>query len=180
MSARRPPPELTFRPVEERDGPILAAFSCSRGAVYEGEAEQFIRSKAFAHALAENTEYRLYVTFEGERLVAVTGHHPEVALVATEDLHTFRATPMTRLQVVALSLRDQGRACSDGRRISDLVMDCLVSEALGGREIALLTTVVARDNLRSITLMERHGLKSQIAYDSLHVRLSARFQRAAP
>jgi hypothetical protein len=173
-----PPPELIFRRAAEVDAPDLETFSCSRGAIHEAEVEQFIRRQALTRALAVDTQYRLYVTLEGDRIVAVAGHHPELLLVATDDTaHTFRATGLTRLHVLALSLRDQGNVCSDGRRISDLVMDSLIREALVSNETGMLTAVVAKENLRSLTLLERHGLKSQVEYDALHLRLSARFRR---
>lgn len=182
MTRGRPPDELIFRPVEERDQASLEAFTCSSGATYQDEVQDFIRRSALLRALAPATLYRLHVVLERERLVAVFGHHPELLLVdAGQDASgtaTFRGTTATRLHVLALSLADHRRRLSVGHRLSDLVMETLISEALGDRANAVLTAIVARDNLVSLALCERHALMSQIEYDARHVRLSARFSRA--
>jgi hypothetical protein len=178
------PEDLSVRPVEERDGPSLAAFACSTGAHYEDEVEQFIRTSALTCGLVgrPRSGYRLLVVLERERLIAVGGYRPEMLLVEVEreeeTKYIFRGDPATRLHVLALSLEQQGRRLPDGRRMSDLVMQTLMADALGKREEMVLTAVVARDNLRSLALCTRHRLTSQIEYDRRHVRLSGRFVRS--
>jgi hypothetical protein len=117
--------------------------------------------------------------------VGVVGYLPEVLIVApggsaqaTPENVPTRAVAAVRLQVMALTREDQGRTTEGGRRLSGLVMDTLIAEAIGGRRSVLLTAIVARENLRSLALCERHGLTSQIAYDAAHVRLSAYFERS--
>jgi hypothetical protein len=121
----------------------------------------------------ESPAFRLLVFYEGERLAAIAGHHAESLL--TGDGHTFTAIETTRLQVLALSRDDQGRRLSDGRRVSDLVLMTLMHDALAGRDFAVITAIVARENIRCLGLLERHGLRSQVEYDSLHVRVSGHF-----
>ena len=108
--------------------------------------------------------------------MAVAGYHPELLLVSTGK-DRYRGTRAIRLHVVAISAGDQGRFLADGRRVSDVVVETLMSEALVDRATEVLTAVVARENLRSIALCERHGLTSQIEYDSRHLRLSGHFRR---
>lgn len=156
------------------DAANLATFRCSCGAPHEDEVEEFVCGVALERAL-ETPAFSLLVFYEGERLVAVAGHHGESLL--TGDGHVYTAIQTTRLQILALSCEDQGRQLSDGRRVSDLVLTTLMNDALAGRDAAVLTAIVARENLRCLTLLERHGLRSQIIYDSLHVRVSGHFKR---
>ncbi len=53
-------------------------------------------------------------------------------------------------------------------------MATLIADALEIREVEVVTAIVARDNVRSIALCERHGLRSQVEYDGAHIRLSGR------
>jgi ribosomal protein S18 acetylase RimI-like enzyme len=176
VRSRRPPGGVVFRLAEERDGPSLASFRCSRGASHDDDVERFVQQSALARALAPNTTYRLIVVLEDDRLAAVAAHHPELLLVSTGG-NTFRGTEAVRLQLLALSLADQGRRMPDGRRLSDLAMETLIAEALGDRRERVLTGIVAKDNLRSLALCERHGLRSQIEFDARHVRVSGSFRR---
>lgn len=175
MTHQRPPEDLIFRPAEERDRDPLSEFRCSRGTIHETEVQQFIRGAALDHALIEGTSYRLLVVLEDERLIGVAAHHPELLLVATSREGEFTGTTATRLQVMALSLDRQGHHLRDGRRLSDLVMQMLIHEAIASRDSAVLSAIVAQANVRSIALCERNGLTSQIQYDARHIRLTGRF-----
>jgi RimJ/RimL family protein N-acetyltransferase len=42
----------------------------------------------------------------------------------------------------------------------------------------IITAIVAKENLRSIRLCERNGLRSQVEYDPAHIRLTGNFTRA--
>jgi ribosomal protein S18 acetylase RimI-like enzyme len=165
-----------MRDATERDAPRLSRFNCSRGAIHEDEVQQFVRQQAIGWMLATKREHRLFVVLEQARLIAVAGCSAETLLIQEDDVR-FRSKVVTRLQVLALSLKDQGRTCSDGRRISDLVIASLMTEALGANERHTLTALVAKDNLRSIALLERHGLRSQIEHDARHLRMSGHFAR---
>lgn len=134
-------------------------------------------ARALERALEPPSFFRLLVFHEGERLLAVAGHQEE-HLLSAGDGPVYAAIEATRLQVLALSRDDQGRRLANGGRVSDLVLMTLLDDALAGRDARVLTAIVARENLRCLTLLERHGLRSQIPHDSLHVRVSGHFKRA--
>ena len=80
-----------------------------------------------------------------------------------------------RLHLLAIAVEDQGRRLHDGTRFSDTLMATLMADALETGEAVVLTAVVAMDNLRSVALCKRHGLRSQVRYDIHHARLSGHF-----
>jgi hypothetical protein len=122
--------------------------------------------------MATPDTYRLLLVCEEERLVACVAHLPELYLHADPLLIG------TRLDVLALSTTDQGRRLRDGRRLSDVVMQTLIHDALQTRPHAtILTAIVAMENLRSLTLCERNGLRSQTRYDLDHVRMTGHFAK---
>lgn len=108
------------------------------------------------------------------RLAGCIAHHLEALLLADRTLE------VTRLSVCALSLADQGRRLDDRRRLSDVVMETLIADAVATRGTAVLTAIVARDNLRSIRLCERNGLRSQVRHNIDHIRLWGVFAGEAP
>jgi hypothetical protein len=164
---------MLVRPATEEDQPVLAEFRCSTGSWYEEEVETFIRRHALEHALAPSEGYRLLLVLDGARLVGCMGHHRE--LLFRSDGNPAGPMIATRLHVLAIALEDQGRRLHDRRRFSDTVIATLLADALETRETSLLTAIVAMDNLRSMALRERHGLRSQVRYDLRHVRLSGMF-----
>lgn len=115
---------------------------------------------------------------------------PTLEMAGAGELPPVQLIVATRLQVLALSLANRGRVLSDGSRLSHRVMQALIHDAIteGRRDQltpsaspyagAVLTGIVARDNLASLTLCERHGLRSQVAYDARHVRVSGYFKSA--
>lgn len=172
MTALKSRDGLIVRPARAEDAPTLRAFRCSSGSDFEAEVERFIRDDALRWALAPQSLYRLLVVIEDKRLIGCFAHHPE-ALVRKDGAILMA----TRLQVLALSLADQGRRLDKGQRLSDAVMDTLIVDALTTRDSHVLSAIVARENVRSMALCERHGLRSQIRHDSRHVRLSGHFAR---
>lgn len=84
----------------------------------------------------------------------------------------------TRLHVLALSRNDQGRRMTDGRRLSDLAMESMISDAVAVRTTGILTAIAARDHLESIALCERNGLVSQVRHNLDYVRLTGWFAAA--
>jgi hypothetical protein len=162
--------EIRVRAAGEADRTALATFRCSTGRWYEQEVEDHVRADALRAALASPGAYRLLVVHEERRLIACAAHQPEV-LVRNEG----RALMTTRLQVLALALEQRGRRLADGRKLADLVMGTLIRDALETRPGDVLTGIVARENVASLTLCERHGLRSQISHGARYVRLSGRF-----
>lgn len=170
MSAGRGLGRTVVRPATEADEGMLAEFRCSTGPWYEQDVESFVRRRALENALALSGDYRLLLTIEGERLVCCAAHHGE--LLFRDDGNPIVAT---RLHLLAIAVEDQGRKLDDGTRLSDAVVATLIADALEIREVSVLTAVVALDNLRSMSLCERHGLRSQVRYDNRHVRMSGHF-----
>jgi len=165
-------PQFVARAATEKDGDSLGAFTCATGPWFEREVESYARKHALRRVMATPSTYRLLVLHEDERLVACAAHHPEVLL--REDATGILAT---RLQLLAIATTDQGRRLEDGTRLSDTVMQTLIADAIETRGTPVLTGIVAQENVRSMACCERNGLRSQVAYDDLHVRLSGHFAR---
>jgi hypothetical protein len=168
--------DIVVRPAREDDGPALEAFRCASGPDYEQDVEDFIHREALQLALSQSPDedYRLLLVLDRGRLAGCIAHHLEALLLAESTLE------VTRLGLCALALTDQGRRLDGGRRLSDLVMETLIADAVKTRGTAVLTAIVARDNLRSIRLCERSGLRSQIRHNVNHIRLWGVFAGDAP
>jgi hypothetical protein len=162
---------MVIRPAVKEDADTLAAFRCSTGPWYEQEVESFIRWRA-VNMTAVN--YRLLLAFDNGRLVCCMAHHLERLLRGEKD-DQLDFILATRLHLLAIAVEDQGRRLYDGTRFSDMLMATLMADALETREAVVLTAVVAMDNLRSMALCKRHGLRSQVRYDIRHARLSGHF-----
>lgn len=173
MTAQRRSGRIEVRPATAGDGGILAEFQCSTGPWYEQEVESFVRERALEQALALSEGYRLLLVLEGKRLIGCIAHHRE--LLVRADGAQADTVAATRLHLLAIAVGDQGRRLDDGTRLSDKVMATLIADALETRGYEVLTGIVALDNLRSMALCERHGLRSQVRYDLRHVRLSGRY-----
>jgi hypothetical protein len=164
-----PPRRLLVRPAQGGDAQSLDVFRCSTGPWYEQEVEGYVRSRALAQALENPGSYRLLLVLEGGVLIACLSHHLEMMLRDRGN-----GIVAARLHVLAISIEHQGRRLAGGTRLSDIVMATLIADALEIREVEVATAIVARDNLRSIALCERNGLRSQVRYDGTHIRLSGR------
>lgn len=164
---------MVVRPATRGDADTLAAFRCSTGPWYELEVERFIHRRALDLAVGLSGTFRLLLVFDGGRLVCCMAHHRERLFGGERDSGDLILA--TRLYLLAIAVEDQGRLLDDGTRLSDTVMATLISDAMATRDAAVLTAVVALDNLRSMALCERHGLRSQVLYDARHARLSGHF-----
>jgi hypothetical protein len=151
----------------------MARFQCSTGPWYEQEVESFIRQRALEQAITLAEDYRLLVAFDRDRLLGCMAHHQEMLLTSDGS----RSGPIfaTRLHVLAIATHYQRSRLGDGTRLSDKLMSTLIADALETRRNPVLTGIVALENLRSVTLCERHGLRSQVQYDTRHARLSGHF-----
>jgi hypothetical protein len=132
--------------------------------------ETFIHRHALEYALASPDYVRLLLGFDGGRLICCMAHHLE-RLIKEDGGQVFAA----RLQLLALGIDDQGRRLHDGTRLSDMFTATLIADALAVREVKVLSAIVAFDNVRSVALCKRHGLRSEARYDARHVRLSGHF-----
>lgn len=132
--------------------------------------ESFVRHRALDQALTLPGHHRLLLAFDGDRLICCMGHHLELLLWGSGS-----PVVAARLQLLAITVEDQGRRLEGGMRLSDMVMATLISDAIETRVTEVLTAVVAQDNLRSVALCQRHGLRSRVGYDARHIRLSGHF-----
>ncbi len=162
--------EVVVRDATTGDAEALSAFRCSTGPWYEQDVEDYLRRRALGQLLATPDTYSLLVALDGKRLVGCMAHYPEGLIRASAALIL-----ATRLQVLAIAVTDQGRRLKDGTRLSDALMRTVIHHALDTRRYPVLTTIVAQDNLRSVAVCERNGLRSQIQHDGRHVRLSGHF-----
>lgn len=165
--------DLIVRLAQEPDADALATFECSSGPWYEAEVQDYVQRTAHPRAMATSEAYRLLLTFQDNRLIACGAHHNEGLM--RDDAQVVLAT---RLHVFAIASAYQGAVLDDGTRLSDALLGMLINDAMETRlRGALITAIVAQDNLRSIALCERNGLRSQVRYDTSHVRLSGLFTR---
>jgi ribosomal protein S18 acetylase RimI-like enzyme len=162
------------REATDDDAAALASFECSTGAWYEEEVQAYIHERALTHAHENPDGYRLLVAFEQTRLIAVAAHASEALILPEDD--TYLAA---RLQVLAIAVADQRRRLPDRSRLSDVLMATLISDAIEDKKTDVVTAIVADENLRSIALCERNGLRSQTRHSSRYLRLTGRLQRPA-
>lgn len=163
---------LVIRNADVQDAEVLSAFRCSTGPWYEQAVEDYINRRALSQQLSTPSTYSLLLALEEDRLVGCMAHHPEALM--REDSSLFLAV---RLQLLAIAVGDQGRRLKDGKRLSDALMQTLIRDACE-KHAQVLTTIVAQDNLRSMAMCERNGLRSQIRYNRDHVRLTGHFTLA--
>lgn len=173
MNATHLPAGFVVRAALDSDQSRLAAFRCAGNWEYEREVEEFVQRRCLSHA-ASNPSYRLLLVFEHDRLVGCTAHHPDLQVTLASETQAQAAT-ITRLQLLALHLEQQGRRLDDGRKLVDLMFQTLIVDALQRGNPSVLNAIVARDNVRSVAVCERNGLTSQTRYDARHVRLTGHF-----
>jgi hypothetical protein len=161
-----------IRVAVDDDAEELSRFSCSTGEPYEDEVEAFIRDKALKRVESgSTTPYKLLVVEEAGRLIACGGYHGEPLFPMVDET----AMQTTRLQLLAVALDQRGRRLDDGVRLADFIFESVVLDAFEAEGGGVLTTLVARENGRSITVCERNGLRTQTPYDSKFVRLTGTF-----
>jgi hypothetical protein len=163
---------LTVREAGKDDAADLGAFECSTGTWYEDEVQAYVRQQALTHARESSESYRLLVAVERTRLIAVAAHTNDV-LIMPDDGTCMAA----RLQVLAISVTDQGRRLCGGTHLSDVLMATLIADAMDHQRTDVMTAIVAGENLRSVALCERNGLCSQTRYSSRYLRLTGRLMR---
>lgn len=164
---------LAIRAGRASDEDALAKLECSRGAWYENEAEEYARQKILPLSLEDSSNVRCLVAYDEERLLGCSGYRPEALMRGDGNLML-----AIRLQLVAIGIEDQGRRDRKGERVSNLLMKATLDDILSGGMSRVITAIVAKENLRSIRLCERNGLRSQVEYDPAHIRLTGNFTRA--
>jgi len=166
-------PGILVREARESDAESIEYFRCSSGPWYEEEAENYIRTRMLRASLEEKSQLKILLAIEDKRLVGCGAYRPEGLILDDGSLLL-----AMRLQVMALSLADQGRRLQDRARLSDFFIQTVISDTLEHRlSTGAVTAIAAKDNPRSITVCERNGLQSQVQYDRRHVRLTGLFSK---
>jgi len=117
-----------IRPGNPRDRELLASFACADPAIrWQAEVEQFIQTQltdwAFdPHAAAGDPRLLLAFTAAGD-LFGVAAHE-RVNLQAGDG----SGFPATKLEVVGVALKWQGRTFPAGERASDVLMSAVMSD----------------------------------------------------
>ena len=147
------------------DRALLASFACADPAVrWQTEVEQFIQTQltdwAFdPHADAADPRLLLAFTVAGD-LFGVAAH--ERVILRAGDGNSF---PATKLEVVGVALKWQGRSFPTGERASDVLMSAVmtdVSSRAPPRD-ARVYAIVHEDNHRSLAVCRRHGLTEEMS-----------------
>lgn len=157
--------DWTIRAARADDRQALASFSCANRAIpWEAEVEDFIQKQALdawagaPGAVDDDPRLLLALTRAGE-LFGVAAH--EKAMLNIADGHSLTAT---HLVVVAVATTWQGRRFSTGERCSDVLMSAVmtdISQRVPPRYARVFATV-HDENHRSLALLRRHGLVSEM------------------
>lgn len=161
---------ITVRAAEETDRAALESFACSSGLQCEEEVEAFIRTEAMDTFISEVADYRMLLAFEGEALAGAIAHRIDILTLSNGDMLNARL-----IHVIAVGADHRGTTFEDGTRLSDTLLATVVAEVKEFSKSDIFTVIVANENDRSLTMLERCGSWSQTAYDHLHVRLTGRF-----
>jgi hypothetical protein len=155
-----------IRPGRLDDRDLLAPFTCADPAVsWQAEVERFIQADltdwAFDPYAAAEGDPRLLLAFttSGD-LFGVAAH--ERTILAAGDGSQFHAT---KVEVLAVALKWQGRQLPIGQRASDVLMSAVmtdVSARVPPRD-ARIFAVIHEDNYRSIALAQRHGFTEEMS-----------------
>ncbi len=155
---------MAYPPGSPGDRELLSSFACADQAVrWQAEVEQFIQAQltdwAFdPHAGAGDPRLLLAFTTAGD-LFGVAAH--ERVILRAGDT----SFPATKLEVVGLALKWQGRSFPTGERASDVLMSAVmtdVSSRVPPRD-ARVYAIVHEDNHRSLAVCRRHGLTEEMS-----------------
>jgi hypothetical protein len=147
------------------DRQLLASFECADNAVtWQAEVERFIQSGLADWAFdphAAGGDPRLLLAFaEAGDLFGIAAH--ERATLQAGDGGQFHAT---KLEVIAIALKWQGRTLSRGERASDVLMQAVMNDVAARvpPRDARIFAVVHEDNHRSIAVCRRHGITEEMS-----------------
>jgi hypothetical protein len=154
-----------IRPGSPGDRELLASFACANPAVrWQAEVEQFIKTQLTdwacdPHAAAGDPRLLLAFTKAGD-LFGVAAH--EQVILQASDGTSF---PATKLEVVGIALKWQGRSFRTGERASDVLMSAVMTDVSSGvpPRDARVYAIVHEDNHRSLAVCRRHGLTEEMS-----------------
>ena len=154
-----------IRPGTPGDRELLASFACADRAVrWQCEVERFIQEQLADWAFdphASDGDPRLLLAFTTAGDVFGVAAHERVTLQASDGT----VFPATKLEVVGLALKWQGRCLPTGERASDVLMSAVmtdVSSRVPPRD-ARVFAIVHEDNHRSLAVCRRHGLTEEMS-----------------
>jgi hypothetical protein len=154
-----------IRPGTPGDRELLASFTCVDSPVaWQVEVEKFIQTQltnwAFDPHAAEGDPRLLLACTGGGDLFGVAAH--ERVTLQAPDGPQFHAT---KLEVVAVMVKWQGRALPTGDRASDVLMSGVMTDisARVPPRGARVYAIVHETNYRSIALCRRHGLTEEMS-----------------
>lgn len=176
-------PEWRIRVATKKDRALLEGFECADSAVdWSVEVERFIRHASLDWALApgasdDDPRLLLMLRKASKSLLGVVAHE-RTTLVAPNG-ETFAAT---KVEVIALSRKWQGRKFETGERASDVLMSALMQDVksrVPPRD-ARVFAVVHAENAKSIALCKRHGLVDELSPldDGRYRRLITKHKRS--
>jgi hypothetical protein len=147
------------------DRELLASFACADPAVrWQAEVEQFIQTQLADWAFdphADAGDPRLLLAFKAAGDLFGVAAHERVTLRAGDGA----SFPATKLEVVGVALKWQGRSFPAGERASDVLMSAVmtdVSSRVPPRD-ARVHAIVHEDNHRSLAVCRRHGLTEEMS-----------------
>jgi hypothetical protein len=147
------------------DRQLLASFECADNAVmWQAEVERFIQSGladwTFDPHAAEGDPRLLLAFAEAGDLFGIAAH--ERATLRAADGSQFHAT---KLEVIAIALKWQGRTLSSRERASDVLMQAVMNDvrARVPPRDARIFAVVHEGNHRSIAVCRRHGITEEMS-----------------
>jgi hypothetical protein len=159
-------PDWHIRAARPADRAVLESFTCADPKVFwQAEVEQFIQKHLIEwafdpHAAVADPQALLVCENVTRDLVGVAAHEREV--LQGGDGVTFNAT---KLEVVAISARWQGRRFNNGVRASDVLMSAVMADVANRvpPRDARVFAVVHEDNVRSLRLCRRFGLVDEMS-----------------
>jgi hypothetical protein len=153
------------RPGRPGDRELLASFACADPAVrWQAEVEQFIQAQLTDWAFdphADEGDPRLLLAFTMAGDLFGVAAHERVTLQAGDG----SSFPATKLEVVGVARKWQGRSFPMGERASDVLMSAVmtdVSSRVPPRD-ARVYAIVHEDNHRSLAVCRRHGLTEEMS-----------------
>jgi hypothetical protein len=154
-----------IRPGNPEVREMLASFACADPAVrWQAEVEQFIQAQLTAWAFdphADDGDPRLLLAFTTTGDLFGVAAHERVTLQASDGSRF----PATKLEVVGVARKWQGRSFPTGERASDVLMSAVmtdVSSRVPPRD-ARVFAIVHEDSHRSLAVCRRHGLTEEMS-----------------
>lgn len=154
-----------IRPGNPGDHELLATFACADPAIrWQSEVERFIQEELVNWAFdphASDGDPRLLLAFTTAGDIFGVAAHERVTLRAGDGT----PFPATKLEVVGVALKWQGRSFPTGDRASDVLMSAVMTDVrsrVPPRD-ARVYAIVHEDNHRSPAVCRRHGLIEEMS-----------------